>query len=280
MTKDNCGTRGGALLLALAGAAALGCSGLNAPLYFQGETITAEGNDEIVPTSGVKLRFRDPTERERMELDARRQALGYDMDIPWVSRDKVHIEITYKVTNTSDTSGSFALWVDGANEFTQYDVQAASDALGGDDPIFFPLITTTPPRTLEPGASFSGFVREDDFAEGELDLDALGRWNDVDPASPTFAGVLINRSEVNAIGLGLLPGGVTVDYASGRRTLNEPGRLVVPAMIQIDVRLRTTVGMQCEYLVRVRDDDDRLLHNDADTLFEPSPALFQPAALM
>jgi hypothetical protein len=36
------------------------------------------------------------------------------------------------------------------------------------------------PTTLDAGASFSGIVREDDFAEGELDLDALGRWNDAD----------------------------------------------------------------------------------------------------
>ena len=60
-----------------------------------------------------------------------------------------------------------------------------------------PARSTTVPQTAGAGASFSGIVREDDFAEGELDMDALGRWNDADTASPTFAGVLINRSEVN-----------------------------------------------------------------------------------
>ena len=123
---------------------------------------------------------------------------------------------------------------------------------------------TTLQRQLDAGASYSGIVREDDFAEGELDLDALGRWNDADPASPTFAGVLINRSEVNPVGMNLVP-----------------PNLVVPAMVEIDVRLqRRTSTCACEYYVRVRDDDDRLWHNDADDVYEPSPALFQPPAMM
>jgi hypothetical protein len=126
----------------------------------------------------------------------------------------------------------------------------------------FPLVTTLQ-RQLDAGASVSGIVREDDFAEGELDLDALGRWNDADPASPTFAGVLINRSEVNPIGLNLVP-----------------GNLVVPAMFEVDVRLKTNVQMRVEYYVRVRDDDDRLWHNDADDVYQPAPALFQPPAMM
>jgi hypothetical protein len=248
------------ILLALAGTAALACSELNAPLYFEGETIESMGNDEVFPTSGLALRFRAPTELERMRLDAQRAAVSYDMDIPWVSRDKVHIEITYRVTNISAEPGSFALIVDGASEYTQYDTQAVAEALGGDDPIILPLITTVA-IDVEAGASYSGIVREDDFAEGELDLDALGRWNDAD--GPTFAGVLINRSDVNPIGMNLVP-----------------PDLVVPAMVQIDVRLRSTVAMRCEYYVRVRDDDDRLWHNDADDVYQTSPTLFQPPALM
>ena len=118
-------------------------------------------------------------------------------------------------------------------------------------------------RVLAPGATFSGIVREDDFAEGELDLDALGRWNDTDAASPTFAGVLLNRSDVNPIGLNLVP-----------------PNLVVPAMFEIVVHLKSSVAMRVEYYVRVRDDEDRLWHNDADDVYQPAPALFQPAAIM
>ena len=250
------------VLLALAAAPTLACSNINTPIYFQGETVEAAGGEETIPFSGMTLRFRAPTEQEQMRLDEQRDALGYDQDIPWISRDKVHIEVSYKVTNDSDEPGDFTLYIDGANEYTKYDVQAASAALGGDDPIFFPLITTIQ-RELPAKGTFSGIVREDDFAEGELDLDALGRWNDTDAASPTFAGVLINRSDVNPIGLNLVP-----------------PNLVVPALFEIDVRLRTNVQMRVEYYVRVRDDDDRLWHNDADDVYEPAPALFQPAAIM
>jgi hypothetical protein len=255
-------THGRLVMLALAAAPAVACSDINTPIYFQGESFETAGGEETVPFTGLTLRFRQPTEKEQMQLDAQRDALGYDMDVPWISRDKVHIEVSYKVTNISGDSGDFRLWIDGANEYTKYDVQAASAALGGDDPIFFPLVTTNQ-IILDAGASFSGIVREDDFAEGELDLDALGRWNDADPASPTFAGVLVNRSDVNPVGLNLVP-----------------SNLVVPAMFEIDVRLRTSVPMRVEYYVRVRDDDDRLWHNDADDVYEPAPALFQPAAIM
>jgi hypothetical protein len=251
-------------LLALAGTATLACQGLNAPLYFQGPTFEAMGDDDPLPTSGLSLHFRSPTDAERMQLAAQRDALGYDMDVPWISRDKVHVEVSYKVTNLSDQAAAFTLMVDGANEYTKYDTQIVAGALaqGDDPPIFLPLIALVP-QMLDAHASYSGIVREDDFAEGELDLDALGRWLDTaDPADPTFAGVLINRSEVNPIGLNLVP-----------------PNLVVPAMFEVDVRLQTAVHMQVEYFVRVRDDDDRLLHDDGDTPYDPAPALFQPPAM-
>ena len=266
MANHNPGFRGGLTLLALAGTGALACQALNTPLYFQGPTFEAMGGDDPLPTSGLTLQFRNPTDGERMDLAAQRDALGYDMDVPWISRDKVHVEVSYKVTNLSDQAASFTLMVDGANEYTKYDTQVVAAALqqGNDAPTFFPLIAIVPPKDeLAPGASFSGIVREDDFAEGELDLDALGRWLDSDPADPTFAGVLINRSDVNPIGLNLVP-----------------KNLVVPAMFEVDLRLKTDVRMQVEYFVRVRDDDDRLKHDDADTRYVPAPALFQPPAMM
>jgi len=269
-----------AVILTLA-TATLACQDLNAPLYFQGDTFEANADDDPLATSGLTLRFRQPTMQEQMQLDTERAAKGYDMDIPWISRDKVHVEISYKVTNLEpDKSGTFTVIVDGASEYTKYDTEIVSMALmqGPNDPkVFLPLIATVP-QTLDPGTSFSGIVREDDFAEGEIDLDALGRWNDPDTASPTFAGVLINRSEVPPyIGMGMVP-----DYtkAGGTITHDHPGKLVVPAMYEVDVRLKTDAHMQIEYFVRVRDDDDRLLHNDADRLYEPSPALFQPAPMM
>src|SRR6266487_101134 len=89
--------------LALAATSGLACSDLNAPVYFPGMTFWAQGNEMTLPTQGLTLRFRAPTDKEQMQLDAERDARGYDADIPWVSRDKVHIEVSYKVTYTCPT---------------------------------------------------------------------------------------------------------------------------------------------------------------------------------
>ena len=267
-------------VLALAAAAGPACSDLNAPLYFKGDAIDAAGKDNPLPMGGVTLRFRQPTDAEQMQLDAEKTARGYDADIPWVSRDKVHIEVSYKVTNMSQDPASFTLIVDGADQYTKYDTQVVSAAIqqgANDPPRYLPLVPVVP-QTLAPGQSFSGIVREDDFAEGELDLDALGRWLDTDMNDPTFAGVLINRSDVDAIGLAMVPGGTSFIANTSRRRLNNPGLLVVPAMMEVDLRLQTDVHMSVEYFVRVRDDDDRLWHDDADPVFQANPTLFQPPA--
>ena len=103
----------------------------------------------------MTLRFREPTERSRCSCDAQRDALGYDMDIPWISRDKVHVEVSYKVTNLSATSRARSRCiVDGASEYTKYDTQSsrASAMRRRDDPMVFLPLMTTVPQTLEPGA--------------------------------------------------------------------------------------------------------------------------------
>ncbi|HEY7376975.1 MAG TPA: hypothetical protein VIF57_32750 [Polyangia bacterium] len=297
MTKHDDRRCCGLIGLALLGAGALGCSELNTPLYFKGDTFVAVGNEDTLPMGSVTLRFRAPTDQEQKQLDAERDAKGYDMDIPWVSRDKVHVEVSYKVTYRCPTpdempdfdqgmckdlppTGTFTLMVDGASQYTKYDTQMVSAALQqgpNDPPTFLPLIPTVP-QMLAPGQSYSGVVREDDFAEGEVDMDALGRWNDPNPASPTFAGVLINRSEVSPhIGMGMVPG-FSINQV-GQAEFN-PNVLVVPAMIEVDLRLKSDVPMAVEYFVRVRDDDDRLWHNDSDPRFDFTPTLFQPPAMM
>ena len=75
--------------------------------------------------------------------------------------------------------------------------------------------------------------------------------------------MLINRSEVPPDRHGH---GAGLHEDHGTITHDQPGKLVVPAMYEMDLRLKTDAAMQIEYFVRVRDDDDRLLHNDADTI--------------
>ena len=114
------------------------------------------------------------------------------------------------------------------------------------------------PQIVHAGQTLSGTVREDDFNEAELDLDAIGRW------MAPFNAVLINNSQVNPIGLSMVPPNV-----------------VIPALIEVDVNFSADGAMmKCVYDIRVRDDNDQLLHDSTDTLFSPTPTLFVPPAPM
>jgi hypothetical protein len=247
--------------------AAIGCQGINTPIYFNGPSdplLAADGTEDLPPMNGLTLRFRNPTDKERDALAKEREARGYDMDIPWIAADRVHVEVSYIVKNLSDHPGVATVMVNGASEYVKYDMNIVSAALqegNNDAPTLLPLMTSDP-QTIPAGGSFSGLIREDDFTEAQRDLDALGRW----PADDTFAGVLINRTDVNPVG-----------------TENMPGNLVVPAFAEIDVSLLVgtpETPMTVEYMVRVRDDDDRLLHLDGDSLYTISPTLFEPAIMM
>jgi hypothetical protein len=59
-----------------------------------------------------------------------------------------------------------------------------------------------------------------------------------------------------------------------------PVEPVIPALIEIDVSFTADAMMTCSYAIRVRDDDNQLLHNSTDTLFSPTPTLFVPPAMM
>ncbi|HEY6474997.1 MAG TPA: hypothetical protein VI456_00360 [Polyangia bacterium] len=246
---------------------ALGCQGMNTPIYFSSATVTPALEVDGVATmtgpprieNGMTLRFRNPTKAEQQAIDAQKAALGGTFDVPWIQRDHVHIEMAYQVTNTDTKAGMWNIGIDGANEYTKYDENIVAMTLGmgnNDAPQYIPLIPVTP-QILGPGESVSGTVREDDFNEAELDLDAIGRF------MAPFNAVLINNSQVNPIGLSMVPANV-----------------VIPALIEIDVNFTADAAMSCKYDLRVRDDNDQLLHDSADTLFSPTPTLFVPPAPM
>jgi hypothetical protein len=255
-----------ALALAAAAAPTLACSDLNTPIYFNGPTPLLEvQGTETIPrvTNGVQLRFRAPTQSEQAALDAQKKALGFD--VPWISRDKIHLEVLFTVTNLDTASGTFDVTVDGANEYAKYDENVVAKFLqqgNNDPPTFLPLISLHPelPQSLDAGQSYQGIFREDDFNEGEADLDALDRWPPKNPTdAPPFPAVLINRSDVNPVG------------RSG-----VPSNVVTPALIEVDVTLTASKHMQCDWILRVRDDDDRLWHVTGDPHFNPKPTLYQP----
>jgi hypothetical protein len=259
------------LALAALAPLGLGCQDLNTPIYFMSPTpilavtgtADAMGNPPRIE-NGLTLQFRNPTKDEQTELDTQMTTLGFD--VPWIQRDHVHLEMTYQVTNTDSKPGTWSIGIDGANEYTKYDENIVAMVLGqgnNDAPQYIPLIPVTP-QILGPGQSVSGTVREDDFNEAELDLYGIGKW-----MSP-FNAVLINNSQVNPIGImGFVPPNAQF-----------PSVPVIPALIEIDVNFTADAMMTCNYAIRVRDDDDQLLHDTTDTLFSPTPTLFVPPATM
>lgn len=256
--------------VALAALALCACQQLNTPVYFQPEMspLTVSGMKDAKGAyqrseNGLSLRFRNPSKDEQKTLDQQASALGFD--VPWIQRDHVHLELVYQVTNNepppdpdagtpADGVASFSIGIDGANEYTKYDENTVAAAIqqGNDPPTYIPLIPVTP-QTIAPGQTISGTVREDDFAEAELDLYAIGKW------MAPFTAVLINNSQVNPIGLEMVP-----------------PNAIIPALIEVDVNFTANRPMTCLYDLRVRDDNNQLLHLATDTLFSPSPALFQP----
>ena len=101
----------------------------------------------------------------------------------------------------------------------------------GDEEAVLALIRPTP-VTAGPGRGRSGTVREDDFDEAALDLDAIGRFGAV-PAA-----VLVNRSDGEPDG----PGDGAARSTCGPRS--HPG----------DVRFSADTHMRLEFLLRVRDE--------------------------
>jgi hypothetical protein len=183
--------------------------------------------------------------------------------LPWLRADRVSMSLLYTITNLGDAQGTARLEVDGASEFASYDVgalraAAAMAAMMGqevDEEGLLALIRPTP-VTLAPGEVHRGIVREDDFDEAALDLDAIARFGAV-PAA-----VLINLSSQNPVGLEMIP-----------------PQHVRPALYQVNVRFTASQHMRLEFLLRVRD-EDRQLAKGADGVFTPNPPGYMPPAPM
>jgi hypothetical protein len=243
-----------ALALLLGG----GCQSMNTPVYFAApDPLETGGNDDMgnprPPGQGtVTLLFRQPNDKERAILNGQRDKLGFD--VPWLQRDRLHVELLYTIKNIDTAPGVFTVFVDGATEYTRYDEAAIAAAFtaGGQDPVLLPLLRSGP-QMLAPGATYQGSLREDDFVEASLDLDAMGRW------MASFASVLINRSDVNPVGLDMVP----------------PG-LIVPAMYEFTLSFSADRHMTCNFLVRVRDDDGRLYQTGDGAMFTPAPTAYVP----
>jgi hypothetical protein len=245
------------LIAGMAATASGGCES-NSPAYFpaQGpvaiEVGAAGGPTEATQT--VTLPFRAPSESERQSVMTESQRLKFA--VPWLRRAAVAVSIQYTITNLSDKQGTARILINGASEFASYDAAAirrgilamlmAANQNQNNQPTVLSLIEPKP-VLMDPGQSLTGTIREDDFVEAALDLDAVGRW-----MAPPLA-VLSNRSEVNPVGMDKVPAG-----------------LVVPAIWRVMVTFSASTHMRFDFVVRVRDTESQL-YSGSGNMFAPTP---------
>lgn len=236
---------------ALCALGGLGACGTNSPTYFPAGAPLEIGADRMEASGTVALDFREPSEGEAAEREALSSRLGYQ--VPWLREDDVHVSIRYTVTNLGDTEGTFFIRVAGASELVRYDeaaIAAAFEAANQETDVFG--LIEMPPGKIGPGEVYQGEVREDDLHEAALDLDAMGRWG------APFASVLLNRSDVNRVGLEMMP-----------------ANAILPAFWELTLHLAASTPMTCNFIVRVRDDRGQL-REGAEAAFVPAPATFTP----
>jgi hypothetical protein len=243
--------------VAAAAAAVTGACSTNEPIYFPAGAPLESGGMGAA-SSTIALSFRSPDDKELAALDEESTRLG--QDVPWLRTSNVALSLLYTITNLDDREGGEAkLTIDGASEFASYDggaLRAAAVAADPDaeDEAILSLIRPKP-VLLKPGEVRTGVVREDDFEEAALDLDAIGRFGAV-PAA-----VIINTSSVNPIGLEMVP----------------PNH-IRPALFRVVVNFSASGRMRFEFLLRVRDENKHLARG-SDALFEPNPPGYVPPAM-
>jgi hypothetical protein len=253
--------RGLAAAAALAVGAGVGGCGANEPHYFPSMGALEVDGTGTEAKQTLQLVFRTPTDAEEQARQSLTAQLNYE--VPWLREDRLHVEVRFTITNLDDREASFSLNVDGASEFARYDedaVAAAFKAANQDNPIVHGLYQAPPPvngQLLGPGEVYQGTVREDDFREMALDLDAMGRW-----MAPNFPAVLLYRSETDPTD------------SHGEYTTTPPN-LIRPALWEITPRFNSTKHMRCDFLVRVRD-DDRRLWEDGQNQFTAAPVTYVP----
>ena len=235
-------------------ALAAGACNMNEPSYFPASAPVEIGGGAMgEPFAVIQLPFRAPRDDEQQAL--REESATRKFTVPWLRTETVAVSLLYTVTNLGDTPATARLQVDGASEFANYDtiaLRAAAEMANNEDEVeILPLLEVVTP-SIAPGSQFTSVLREDDFDEAALDLDALGRFG----AAP--AAVLVNNSQKNRAGLEMMP-----------------PQHVRPALWQIRTALSGTGHLRLDVVARVRDEADQLL-KEGETPWIPSPTSYTP----
>lgn len=236
---------------------ATGACAPNSPQYFAPAKPLEAGTMMAAAASAtVELPLRRPTKQEQMMLQEERKKLGFE--VPYLQRKDVDVSIQYTITNLSDMPGEATVAINGANEYTSYDLAAIQmfiDSLvlppDTDAPPLFPLLQSTK-TTIKARATLSGNIREDDVVEAARDLDAIGRFK------APYLTVLINDSSASPLGMEMVPKNVQL-----------------PQLWRFIVTFTATVPMRMDFLVRARDQAN-VLAEGSEPIYKPNPKPFLP----
>jgi hypothetical protein len=251
------GRAGTGLALALAASAGgAGCN-MNEPSYYPAPAPVEIGGPNAGgdPFAIIELPFRPPRTDEQESLREESQRKGFA--VPWLRTDNVSVSVLYTITNLGDKPATAKLELDGASEFANYDVIAlraaqAMAAINNEDEIEVLPLLEVAPFAVPAAGQVTGMLREDDFDEAALDLDALARFG----AAP--ATVLVNNSQKNGAGLEALP-----------------PEHVRPALYRVRVALVGNGHLRLNLVVRVRDEASQLL-TTGGLPFAPNPPAYAP----
>jgi hypothetical protein len=245
-------------LFAAAGVAA-GCA--QDPEYInpaEAIEVGAPGSDIAEATAMVTLPIRLETEDEATERAELEAELG--VMVPLVRREDLELSLEWTIRNLSDTDGTARIHLNGANEYFAYvptnfvvdpEEEEPPPPLAGDIPIEIPALSTR-----------SGVFREDQIAEGALDIELITR-----AQLNAFAALLEIHEEMRAV----------LDAASGVEIPID----VTAHMIRFDITFAANRHMVIEYVVRARDFRNPPLIHDEGLAADPAELVqFAPVDFM
>lgn len=214
-------------------------------------SMTADG------TATIDLPIRLETEDEATERAELAAELG--VEVPYVKLEDLHVSLEWSLKNLDDVQGVATILVNGGTEFASFvPTNFVVDPEEDEEP---PPLMGGVPLILEPGEVRTGVFREDQVAEGSVDLELMYR-----VAYNAFAAVL----ETNR--------GLT-EMTDPMTNAVTPER-VFASMVRFDIILRANTHMVLEYGIRVRDDrgilHDELLSAPPEELTVFNPVEIQP----
>ena len=209
------------------------------------------------------LPVRKPTAMERQQLATLQQTAKLPMPVPWAQARDFDVEIQYSLKNLDAQAITAYLMVNGGNEFGDYTPGAyINPNANAEDQTPPPPLIATEPVSIMPGATVTGTLREDQFQESAIDLEAITRYPDPAGIRNTPFMVIEHLSTVSSIGLAGVPKGD-----------------ITPAHVRYAFVFASDGKAQMDYTVRVRDHNGKLaLPTDKDLYVSTAATLAPPVA--